>query len=229
MVADTTSTVKRIDKNITKITYALGYPVPKNTNTTAPGYIKLMRQQNLVWGVQPSQTGWKQINLMLPIQHKSKTKPTNITQMLKLHEGKILDKNGRHAPYRDTRGNLTIGYGCNIDSGCMKKAGYHWNKKPITENDATLLLNYHIKQCQNFLNSTNLGGYKSQNQARKDALTDLCYNMGGTILKTFKRTLKLIKNRHYTKAANNLKKTKYCKQVKTRCTDIRNLIKTGNH
>ena len=231
IITDTNITSHRIDKKLDKISYAMGIPVPKSINMEAKGFAQDMKKQGLVWTVKPNPNvsyGWEKARMLTRRQHEP-APASNLLDMLKKHEGKVLDKRGLHAPYRDTEGYLTIGYGCNIDGGCMSAAGFKWDGKPLNEAQATRLLHFHAKQCKNQLKASNLGGFNQLNQARKDALTDMCYNMGIKGLSTFKNTLRFIKKADYKRAAKNIKSSLYCKQTKSRCRTISRIIKTGKY
>ncbi len=233
IITDTNQTVQGIDKKLDQISYKLGIPIPKGINTSAAGFIADMKKHHFVWAVQknptsPATYGWEKAQMLTAIKYDS-APVSNLIAMLKKHEGSVRDKRGLHAPYRDTEGYLTIGYGCNIDGGCMSAAGFKWDGKPINEHEATRLLRYHAKLCQKQLKNSNLGGYKQQNKARKDALADMCYNMGIKGLSQFKNTLGFIKKRQYSRAARGIKNSLYCKQTKTRCHTISRIIKTGKY
>ena len=137
-------------------------------------------------------------------------------------EGRVLSKDGKHLPYRDTskkcgtKGCLTVGYGCNVDSGCLKQAGVKWNGKYLTEKQAREALMYHVKLVQDEIPKF-IPCFDELSEPRQAVLVDMGYNMGYKALKDFKHTINLICDEKYFLAANNIKEnTPYYKQVKTR-------------
>jgi lysozyme len=137
-------------------------------------------------------------------------------------EGRVLSKDGKHLPYRDTskkcgeNGCLTVGYGCNVDSGCLKDAGINWNGKYLTEEQAREALIYHVKLVEKEIPKF-IPCFDELSEPRKAVLVDMGYNMGYTALKDFDYTIGLICDKKYFLAANNIKKnTRYYKQVKQR-------------
>jgi lysozyme len=132
-----------------------------------------------------------------------------IEDLLKLHEGV------RRFPYKDTKGNITIGIGRNLTG------------KGLSESEIYFLLENDINEAQRDL-FINLSWTLGLDKVRQVALIDMCFNMGIKGLLTFKNTLPLIKNGKYEQAAKNLRKSKWYKDVKSgRGERIIGMIVTG--
>src|SRR5574338_101328 len=112
--------------------------------------------------------------------------------------------NGRHIPYKDSKGLLTTGYGRNIDA------------KGFSEDEVTLMLSNDLKETIELLDK-NIPWWRDLSPVRQRVMIDLCYNMGwGNGIKglsTFKNTLELIRTGKYTLAATNLENSKWAKDV----------------
>ena len=126
---------------------------------------------------------------------------------IKHHEG------FRAFPYTCTGGKLTIGYGWNIeDTG-------------ITREEAEFILNNRILRCKQEL--APFGWYIAQPPGVKDALINMCYNIGLPRLLKFKRMITALEREDYTKAALEALDSKWAKQVHDRAKDIALMIREG--
>ncbi len=65
------------------------------------------------------------------------------------------------------------------------------------------------------------------NAERQSVLINMCYNLGYQSLKGFKNTLKAIKERRFTDAANLMLQSKWAKQVGKRAERLALRMKTG--
>jgi len=168
------------------------------------------------------------------------TLPTNIKDMLILHEGR------KKSLYRDTaqkcsipgtnkkRGYLTIGIGhmigCEINSQnkltkeMIGRSG--WNGESLTDNEIDLLFDYDLQRITHELYML-LPWVENLNDARKAAMIDMAFNLGPVKLAKFQRSLFLIKNGRYKEASDNLAYTKWAEQVKGRAVRIRAIIERG--
>jgi len=130
-----------------------------------------------------------------------------LVEMIKLHEGLSL------RPYKCTAGKLTIGVGRNIeDNG-------------ISEEESDFLLQNDIKRCEKELESLSFWG--SLDEVRKCVLIDMCFNLGITRLKGFKKTLGYISVGSYENAANEMLDSNWADQVGQRAQRLSLMMKTG--
>ena len=128
-------------------------------------------------------------------------------ELIKKHEGLRLK------PYKCTAGKLTIGYGRNLeDNG-------------ISRYEADQMLFSDIQKCYTEL--VKLPFWNQLNEARKAVLLDMCYNLGITRMKTFKKMLAALEVGAYNRAAKEMLDSKWAFQVKTRATELAEIMKTG--
>ena len=129
----------------------------------------------------------------------------NIKELLIKHEGLKLK------PYRCPAGKLTIGVGRNIeDNG-------------ISEDEAMYLLENDIKRCKKELKEI-FENYETLPDNVKIALIDMIFNLGKPRFLTFRKMIQAIKDKDFKKAAEEAKNSRWCKQVKSRCEDVYNLL-----
>ena len=130
-----------------------------------------------------------------------------VSELIKKHEGLRLK------PYKCTAGKLTIGYGRNIeDNG-------------ITESEAEMLLNNDIQNC--YSECSKLTCWNKLNEARQAVLVDMCFNLGISRLKGFKKMLAALEVGAYYRASAEMLDSKWAKDVKTRATKLAAIIKKG--
>jgi len=129
----------------------------------------------------------------------------NIKELLIKHEGLKLK------PYRCPAGKLTIGVGRNIeDNG-------------ISEDEAMYLLENDIKRCKKELKEI-FENYETLPDNVKIALIDMIFNLGKPRFLTFRKMIQAIKDKDFKKAAEEAKNSRWCKQVKSRCEDVYELL-----
>ncbi len=131
----------------------------------------------------------------------------NLKDWIKEHEGLRLK------PYKDTVNKTTIGYGRNLqDNG-------------ITPEEADYLFNNDLQRCLNDLNK--FKWYTEQPNHIKDALTDMCFNLGINRLRGFKKMIAAIEAKDYTKAAIEALNSKWATQVGRRAKNVALKIRQG--
>jgi len=135
------------------------------------------------------------------------------SELIKKHEG------FSNTCYKCPAGFDTIGYGrlCDQkfkDSGLTRAEGEYLLANDLTKTDKEL--------------NKNFSWYEHLDVNRKAAMIDLAYNMGITRLLGFKKTLSLLAEKKYEKAAIELLDSKYAADVGRRAVTISNIIKTGN-
>ena len=127
----------------------------------------------------------------------------------------LMDEGKRSKPYHDTVGKITIGIGRNLsDIG-------------LREDEIQYLFNNDVDSVILDLNQ-HLPWWLDQPEPVQRALANLCFNLGITKLLKFKNTLSCIKQGEYTLAVENLKKSKWFKQVqRSRSARIFKLLMEG--
>lgn len=122
------------------------------------------------------------------------------------------DEGYNSKPYKDSLGIWTIGYGTNLEQG-------------ITKKQAEFLMLAEIETCLDELN--NYTWYTMQSAARKDALLNMCYNLGMPRLLTFKKMIRYLENRDYANAALEAMDSRWAMQVGQRAKDVAVMIREG--
>ena len=129
-------------------------------------------------------------------------------QLLK-HEGLRLK------PYRCSAGKLTIGVGRNLED------------RGITKDEALMMLDNDIRQCEEQLISRIGSVYKGLDEVRKSVLINMCFNLGIGGLLEFKNTLAFISSEDWERAANNMLVSKWAKQVGRRAIELAEMMRKG--
>ena len=126
----------------------------------------------------------------------------NLIDMIKLNEGKVME-NGRHMPYPCPAGKQTIGYGRNIED------------RGLSEQEAETLLWNDVELVTKQLD-TNLPFFHDLSESRRNALIDMCFNLGLTRFMGFKKMLTALEQKNYHKAAAEALDSKWARQVGSR-------------
>lgn len=141
--------------------------------------------------------------------------------------------------YRDTVGKLTIGIGRNLDDNPLTieeqcYVGHNCRTLFISNDQAAYLCRNDLKKVRTDLDRE-LPWWRDLNPDRQYVMIDLCFNMGignrqkKTKLLSFSNTLDLIARGYYEKAADNLLKSKYAKQVGIRAERNAYALRTGEY
>lgn len=130
-----------------------------------------------------------------------------VNQLIK-HEGLKLK------PYRDTVGKLTIGVGRNLDD------------LGITEHEAKILLCNDIERVQEECRRTFDDLFRLDN-ARKQVIFNMAFNMGVPKLKKFKLMWKAIEEEDWKEAAAQMLESKWAEQVGGRARELAKQMETG--
>lgn len=105
-----------------------------------------------------------------------------------------------YAPYRDSVGKMSIGYGRNLDD------------KGISYQEAELMKANDIEECDRWLNG-NFAFYYKLSEVRKAALIDMRYNLGrGGFLK-FQKMIAALSIGDHQQAAAEMRNSKWWQQV----------------
>ena len=125
----------------------------------------------------------------------------------RLKETLIRHEGIRLKPYKDSVGKITIGIGRNLDGTGIS-----------TEEAGLMFLNdldrVETELCTNFKWFTNLS------DVRQEVLMNMCFNLGITKLKKFVKFLKAVEQGNWSKAALEMRDSKWAKQVSNRADEL---------
>lgn len=123
-------------------------------------------------------------------------------------------RNGRVLIYVDTVGKVTGGYGRNLTDRGLSLA----EAELLLEND----LDDAVKDC-----AAIVPGFAALDEARQGVLVNMMFNLGAVRLLQFTRTLKLIAQGEYDKAADAMLQSKWATQVGQRAVRLSRQMRTG--
>ncbi len=148
---------------------------------------------------------------------KSKLK----SQLIK-HEGK------RSKVYKDSEGIPTIGVGFNLSRNDAKAKiedlGIDYNKvltgdQELTDAQIDKLLTADIEVAIAGARSV-VKNFDSLSDVRKRVVSDMVFNLGKAGFSQFTKMISAIEERNFDDAAKEMKNSKWCSQVKSRCTAL---------
>ena len=132
--------------------------------------------------------------------------------MIKRHEG-VKDK-----VYKCSQGYETIGVGRNIsDSGLG-----------LSQDEIDYLLHNDLERCDMELKDSYYW-YGGLNKARRDAMVDICFNLGITRLRGFVKALEAMSREQFDIAADEFMDSLWAKQVGRRAEEVTEMIRTGEY
>lgn len=138
-----------------------------------------------------------------------------ITQQLTALERQLIRHEGLELmPYTDTVGKRTIGVGHNLDDN------------GITEEAAMLLLRQDIAAHTAELERA-FPVVANLDDARRQALINMAFNMGIPILSRFVGMWSAIEAGDYQAAADEMLDSKWARQVKGRAVELAGIMRTG--
>jgi len=132
--------------------------------------------------------------------------------MIKGHEGLRLE------PYKDTRGLPTVGYGHLI------KKGEDYSKG-MTQQQADELFDRDFEH--HLAGARTTPGWDKASHSQRHAMVDLAYNMGPSWHKKWPKFSAAAQSGDFEKAAQELEKSRWYKQVKTRAPKVVDLFRKG--
>ena len=138
---------------------------------------------------------------------------TKLIDMLKLHEGV------RTHAYQCSADKWTIGVGRNIDEN---------GGLGLTEEEINVLLINDIKRVQDELGASYFW-FRELDEVRKDALTDICFNLGLSRLRGFVKAITAMSRRQWDIAADEFMDSRWSQQVGQRAITVTDMIRTGEY
>ena len=134
-----------------------------------------------------------------------------LLETLKRHEGV------RYYVYRDHLGYETIGVG-----RCINRAV----GLGLSPDEVEYLLINDVQRCIEELDGA-FEWFKDLDEVRREAMINLCLNLGLTKLRKFVNALEAMKQRNYNKAATEFLNSKWANQVGERSREVAQMIRTG--
>ncbi len=131
-----------------------------------------------------------------------------LRDMLIRHEGQKLKL------YKCTADKFTIGVGRNIEDNGVSKAESDF----MLDND---IIRVHEELTMNF------GWYYYLSEIRKAAMIDMCFNLGLTRFRKFKKMIEAINNTDYNLAADEMLDSKWARQVGNRAKELAGMMRAG--
>ena len=138
---------------------------------------------------------------------------TAIIEMLRKHEGVET-----HA-YKCTANKTTIGVGRNIDPD---------GGIGLSQSEINYLLSSDVKRVNDELAGA-FSWYRTLGTARKDAIMDMCFNMGLPRLMKFKKALAGMAIGDYDEAAIEFLDSRWANQVGQRAITVTDIIRSGDY
>lgn len=137
---------------------------------------------------------------------------SRLIEQLRIHEGV------REKVYLCSAGYETIGVGRNISESGLG----------LSSDEIDYLLSNDIKRCQQEL-EFNFDWFKELDDVRRDAMINLCFNIGVTSLKKFSKAIAAMNVHDYETAAMEFLDSRWASQVGTRALDVTDMIRTGDY
>ena len=134
-----------------------------------------------------------------------------LIETLKRHEGV------KYYVYKDHLGYETIGVG-----RCLKEGV----GLGLTHDEVDYLLMNDINRCLEELDAA-FPWFKDLTEIRREALINLCFNLGLTRLRKFEKALAAMSIHNYEEAADEFLDSRWAKQVGNRATEVTEMIRTG--
>ena len=135
-----------------------------------------------------------------------------LIDMLKRHEGV------RSHVYLCSAGYETLGVGRNISESGLG----------ITEDEIDFLLMNDITRVKQELEDTYFW-FPALNEARQDAMIDICFNLGLTRLRGFVKAIEAMSREQFDIAADEFMDSRWATQVGNRAVEVTEMIRTGDY
>ena len=135
-----------------------------------------------------------------------------LIEMLKRHEGV------RSHVYLCSAGYETLGVGRNISESGLG----------LTEDEIDFLLINDITRVKQELTDTYFW-FPALNEARQDAMIDICFNLGLTRLRGFVKAIEAMSREQFDIAADEFMDSRWATQVGNRAVEVTEMIRTGDY
>ena len=138
---------------------------------------------------------------------------SHLTDQLRRHEGVET-----HA-YMCPSGYITIGAGRNIDPD---------GGIGLSESEITFLLMNDIQRCRDELEAE-YEWFDGLNEARKDVLINMVFNLGATRFRAFQRAINAISEGKWQTAHDEMLDSRWADQVGDRAKELAEQMRSGQH
>ena len=146
-----------------------------------------------------------------------------------------LDEGFRPAPYLDTEGELTVGYGRNLDAHPLtdEEVAYLGRDdlavQPLTPAEGEWLLGKDVAVAEDDISRifNRMGEAPGLTQRRVDALVNMAYNLGNTRLLEFEKMWDAYRRDDWDTVADEALSSVWASQVKGRAVRIANALREG--
>ncbi len=133
-----------------------------------------------------------------------------LIDMIKRHEGV------KSKVYKCTQGFETIGVGRNISESGLG----------LSDDEIDYLLHNDLERCNEELTRA-YDWYSELDKPRRDAMVDICFNLGITRLRGFVKALEAMSRQQFDIAADEFMDSKWATQVGYRAEEVTEMIRTG--
>ena len=138
--------------------------------------------------------------------------------------GQLVDTLKRHEgykpfAYRCSADKITIGVGRCIDED---------GGLGLSDDEIELLLINDIERCDQELRDA-FSWYSLLDKVRRDAMVNLCFNLGLTRLRGFVKALEAMSRLQYENAADEFMDSRWAEQVGNRAVEVTEMIRTGEY
>tara|TARA_R100000406_G_scaffold68020_1_gene48448 strand:- start:34 stop:453 length:420 start_codon:yes stop_codon:yes gene_type:complete len=137
---------------------------------------------------------------------------SQLVEMIKRHEGV------KSKVYLCSAGYETIGVGRNISESGLG----------LSDDEIDYLLQNDIQRVKEELEETYFW-FGALNEARQDAMIDICFNLGLTRLRGFVKALEAMSREQFDVAADEFMDSKWAQQVGTRAIRVTEMIRGGEY
>lgn len=136
-----------------------------------------------------------------------------LIEQLSIHEGV------KKFAYKCPAGKITVGIGRNIDSD---------GGLGLSDDEIIYLLRNDISRIDQELTNA-FRFYKELDRVRKDAMINICFNLGLTRLRSFREALGRMEKKEYPEAAVEFLDSLWASQVGQRALDVTYMIQHGEY
>ena len=137
---------------------------------------------------------------------------SKLVEMIKRHEGV------KSKVYLCSAGYETIGVGRNISESGLGLSG----------DEIEYLLANDIARVKDELSDAYFW-FNAMNEARQDAMVDICFNLGLTRLRGFVKALEAMSREQFDIAADEFMDSRWASQVGNRAVRVTEMIRTGEY
>ena len=137
---------------------------------------------------------------------------SKLVEMIKRHEGV------KSKVYLCSAGYETIGVGRNVSESGLG----------LSDDEIDYLLANDITRVKEELSDAYFW-FNSMNDPRKDAMIDICFNLGLTRLRGFVKALEAMSREQFDIAADEFMDSKWAQQVGTRAIRVTEMIRDGEY